>query len=122
MAKDLVVSAESRPGVLATIGQALGVAGINIEGLCAVTAGGRGTIHLLVEDAQGARAALDGAGFQVEEESEVLVTDIEYRPGATGELARKLADGGVNIEFAYLATQTRAVVGVDDLEKARAAL
>lgn len=122
MAKDLAVSVENLPGVLASIGQALGAAGVNIDGLCAITAGERGTLHLLVDDAQGARAALEGAGFQVEEERDVLVNEIEDRPDATGELARKLADAGVNIDFTYLATQTRVVVGVDDLEEARAAL
>jgi hypothetical protein len=121
MAKDLVVSAESRPGVLAAIGQALGDAGINIEGFCAITADGRGTLHLLVEDAPAARAALEGAGFRVEER-DVLLGEIEDRPGAIGELARKLADVGVNIEFAYLTAGARVVLGVNDLEQGHAAL
>jgi hypothetical protein len=122
MAKDLVITAENRPGVLAAIGEALGGAGINIEGLCAVAAAGRGTIHVIVEDVDRARSVLQDAGAQVGEESDVLVADLEDRPGAAGELARKLADAGVNINFAYLATRTRAVLGVDDVEKARAAL
>ena len=122
MAKDLTVTADDQPGTLASIGEALGNAGVNIEGMCATTAGGRGTLHLLVEDAGAARSALEGAGFQVEGERDVLVTDIEDRPGETGKLARKLADAGVNVEFAYLATRTRAVIGADDVEKARSAL
>ena len=43
-------------------------------------------------------------------------------PGAVGRVARRMADAGVNITIVYLATETRLVLGVDDLEKARAAL
>jgi hypothetical protein len=122
MPKDLALNVESRPGVLAAVGEALGNAGVNIEGLCAVSVGGRGAVHLVVEDVEGARNALQQGGFRVDEESDVLVHDLEDRPGAAGELARKLADASVNITFAYLATRTRAVIGVDDLEMARSAI
>jgi len=49
--KDLTVSLEDRPGTLADLGEALGKAGINIEGMCAVAGEGRSIIHLLVTDA-----------------------------------------------------------------------
>ena len=39
-----------------------------------------------------------------------------------GEVARKLADAGVNIELVYLASGTRLVVGAADLDKVRAAV
>ena len=58
MPKDLSVSLEDRPGELARLGEALGNAGVNIEGICAMTSEGRGIIHILVEDAAAARAAL----------------------------------------------------------------
>ena len=47
---------------------------------------------------------------------------LEDRPGALGETARKIADAGVNIELAYLATGTRLVVGAADLDKIRAVM
>jgi len=77
-----------------------------------------------VEDAAAARTALEGAGIKVEGESDVLVADVsaEDRPGTLGRMARKIADAGANINLAYLATRTRAVIGADDLEKARTAL
>lgn len=43
-------------------------------------------------------------------------------PGALGEISRKLADAEVNIELFYLATGTRLVLGVDDMEKTVKAL
>lgn len=124
MTKDLTVTLEDRPGTLATLGEALGNAGVNIEGLCAITHEGRGIIHVLVENAAVARTALEGAGIKVEGESDVLVMDLtgEDRPGTLGKMARKVADAGVNINLVYLATRSRAVLGADDLERVRKAL
>jgi hypothetical protein len=122
MATDLTVQLEDRPGTLAQLGEALGNAGVNIDGLCAVTGGGRGEIHVLVEDASAARQALEGAGMQVSGEQEVLVVDAQDRPGELGRIARAVADAGANINLAYVAADTRVVIGADDLEKARGAV
>lgn len=122
MATDITIQMQDRPGQLAVLGEALGKAGINIEGVCGVAAGGSGTVHILVEDAARAREALDAAGIPVAGEQEALVLDVEDRPGALGEVSRKLADAGVNMQVAYMATGTRLVVATGDLEKARSAV
>lgn len=122
MAKDLTIVLENRPGTLAEVGEALGNAGINIDGMCGFPCEGKGVMHILVEDAAGARRALESAGLQVQGEREVLVLEVQDRPGAFGEISRKIADAGVNVELAYLATRTRLVLSADDLEEARASL
>jgi hypothetical protein len=123
MATDLRVEAEDRPGQLAAIGGELGKAGINVEGFCAAVAGGRGAVHLLVEDADGARRALVDAGFAVDGAGEaIVVSGVEDRPGYLGEIAGRLAGAGVNIEVAYLGTGNRLVLVVDDREAAERAL
>jgi hypothetical protein len=125
MAKDLGVTVDDRPGGLADIGEALGNAGINIEGLCGIGLGDRGVIHLLVEDGAAARSALEGAGLTVESESEALVSEIPgdvATPGTLGRMARAVADAGVNMQAVYLATNNRAVAVTDNNDKARAAL
>jgi hypothetical protein len=123
MAKDLTVILEDQPGTLADLGEATGRAGINIEGFCGIPVEGRGTIHILVEDAAAARKALEDAGIEVADERDVLVAEVEDRPGTMGEVARRLADAGVNIELAYTTFGgVQVVLGVDDLEKARAAV
>jgi len=122
MMKDLLVRLEDRPGTLAGMGEILGNAGINIEGISAASYKEASAIHILVEDAAGARQALEARGVEVAAERDVLVLDINDRPGALGEIARKLADAGVNIQLVYLATKTRLVLGVDDLEKTRTVL
>jgi len=122
MAKDLTVVLEDRPGTLADMGEALGKAGINIDGGCGFPCEGKGVLHILVEDAADARRVLEGSGFEVTGEREVLILDIADRPGAFGEIARKIAGAGVNIDLVYVASNNRLVLGTDDLEKARAAL
>ena len=122
MAKDLTVVLEHRPGTLAALGEATGSAGINIEGICGVARGGRPEIHLLVADAAEAVRVLDAAGIQVSAERDVIVYEIDDRPGAAGEVARRVADTGVNLDLVYLATGTRLVLGADDLEALRRAL
>jgi hypothetical protein len=122
MAKDLAVELADRPGTLAAMGEALGKAGVNIEGLCGVPVGGKAVVHILVEDAAAARRALQQAGMSVVGEQDVLVLTLQDRPGALGAAARKIADAGANVTLVYLATGTRLVIGASDLTKARAAM
>ena len=124
MPKDLTVVLQDRPGELARLGQATGEAGVNLQGMCAFTGEGRGIIHILVEDAQAAaaRQALEEAGMGVADERDVLVVDIEHRPGTLGELARSLAEASVNIELAYTTFGVKLVIVTDDIDSARATL
>jgi len=122
MTKDLTVILEDRPGTLADMGEALGKAGINIDGLCGFPCQGKGVIHILVEDAAAARRALEEKGLEVRDERQVLVLEIEDRPGAFGDVTRRIANAGVDIDLTYPATKNRLVIGADDLDKARAAV
>jgi hypothetical protein len=124
MPKDLTVVLQDRPGELARLGQATGEAGVNLQGMCAFTGEGRGIIHILVDDAKAgaARRALEEAGMGVADEREVLVVDMEDRPGTLGELARSLAEASVNIELAYTTFGVKLVIVTDDIDSARAAL
>jgi len=122
MAKDLTVILEDRPGTAAEMGEAMGKAGVNMEGGCGFRSEGEGVIHILVEDAVAARKVLQQAGIEVRDEREVLVLKIEDRPGVMGNITRRIAKAGVNIELMYIATNNRLVIGVDDIDKARAAI
>ena len=122
MTKDLTVILQNRPGTLADVGEALGNAGINIEGLCGFPCEGKGVLHVLADDGDRAQAALEAAGQTVQGMRDVLVVEVEDKPGEFGRVCRQVADAGVNINLVYAASQTRLVVGADDLEKAGAAL
>ncbi|HWC69889.1 MAG TPA: ACT domain-containing protein [Actinomycetota bacterium] len=121
MATDITITVEDRPGGLASIGEALGNAGVNIEGVCGLGFEGRGIIHVCVMDAATARQALDAAGLKVEGEADAILTEPvsgATQPGTLGEMSRRIADAGINVRALYLATGDRGVVVTDDNEKA----
>jgi hypothetical protein len=121
MATDLVISVEDRPGGLASVGEALGGAGVNIEGVCGFGMEGRGIIHVCVEDAAGARSALEAAGLKVEGEADAILTEPvpgADDPGTLGRMARQIADAGINVRALYMATRSRGVVVTDDNARA----
>jgi len=123
--KDLTVILKNKPGTLADMGEVLGKNGINMEGLCAFPQKGEGVVHILVEDETTTQWVLEDAGFEVRAIRDVLVIDIANvigKPGTGGKMARKIGNAGVNIDLIYLAENNRIVLGVDNLEKARAAL
>ncbi len=122
MATDLTVLLGHQPGTLAAMGRALGGAGVNIDGICGVSSGGQGVIHVLVDDAPAARSALEGAGIEVSAETEVVTAGFDDRPGELGEMAGRVADAGTNIELVYVSCDGRLVLGVDDTAAATQAL
>jgi hypothetical protein len=126
MATDLTVVLDDRAGQLAHMGEALGDAGVNIEGFCATTDDGTGIVHVLVENAMVAQNALILADIKVEGEADAVVIDLTAEeaatPGALGRVAGRVATAGINISVAYLATRDRAVLVTSDNEKAREAL
>ena len=123
MATDLTLYLDDRPGELARVGDVLGEAGANIAGLCALTSGGgQAEVHILVDDPTPAFESLQDAGIKIAAEQEVIVLDVEDRPGALGDITRKLANANVNLTTAYLATNTRLVLAADNLAAAKAAI
>jgi len=117
--RDLTVRLEAdRPGELARVVQTLTRAGINIEGFAEVG----GLVHVLARNPNAARAALRAGGYTIEGEVEVLVLPMPDRPGELSMVMLRLAEAAVNLRFVYLATDTRVVIGADDISKARAAL
>ena len=125
MPTDLTVVLSDQPGELARLGRVLGDAGVNIRGLAAFTGEGKGFIHLLIDDGavDRCRDALDSEGMGIADEREVLVVDIDDRPGSLGELTRRLAAGNVNVDLAYTTFWgIKVVIATDDMRNAQAAL
>lgn len=125
MPRNLTVILGDKPGELARLGTVMGDASVNIRGLAAFTGDGRGVIHLLIDDdaAERATAALKAAKIGLADDREVIVVDIDDRPGTLGELTLELAEANVNIDLAYATFgDTQLVIATDDMESARAAL
>ncbi len=119
--KDLSIALGNCPGALADMGDALGRAGVSIEGGGAWVVNGQGVAHFLFENATAARGALEAAGIQVLDEREVLILRLnQAQPGQLGKLTRGMAQAGVNIEVLYSDHNNQMILVVDDMEKGRA--
>lgn len=119
--RDLAIALENRPGALAEMGEALARGGVSIEGGGAWIAAGAGVAHFLFTDGAAARAALEAAGIRVVAEREVLVQRLRQDvPGQLGQLTRRMADAGVNIEVLYSDHDHQMILVVDDLARGRA--
>jgi hypothetical protein len=118
---DLTLHLADQPGALAAMGEALGRAGVSVEGGGAWVVDGRGVAHFLVADGEAARAALAGTGITVVAVREVIVQRLEQGvPGQLGKLTRRMAEAGVNIEVLYSDHANQLVLVVNDPAKGRA--
>jgi hypothetical protein len=118
--KDLTIAFENRPGALAELGEALGRAGVSIEGGGAFVVDGKGIGHFLFHDGAAARRALEAAKITVLAEQEVVVQRLRQgEPGQLGKLCRQMADAGVNIQVLYSDHDHQLILVVDDLPAAR---
>jgi len=118
--KDLTIALENLPGALAEMGEALGRAGVSVEGGGAWVVEGKGVAHFLFTDGAAARRALEVAGIQVLAEREVLVQRLKQEvPGQLGALTRRMADAGVNIEVLYSDHAHQLILVVDDVTRGR---
>ena len=119
---DLTIELEDRPGTLAKATEAIAKAGINIEGAAGFPCGNVGVFHVLTKDAQATRRALELAGFKITAEQQVLVVDVQDKPGMAASLFRRIADVKVNVNLTYEATNNRLVVGADNIQKVKEVL
>jgi hypothetical protein len=122
MAVDLAIDIENKPGALAQVAAAISDAGVNIAAATCIGTGERAELHVLVPHAEAARHLLAISHLAVTRESEVVVIDVEDRPGVLADLTRKIARAGVDLNLLYVATRNRVVFGAADLEALKAAL
>jgi len=122
VAFDLVIDIENTPGALAEVAAAISDAGVNIAAATCIGPGERAELHVLVPYPEAARHLLAISHLGVTREREVVVVDVEDRPGVLADMARRIADAGVNIDLVYVATRNRVVFGSQDLDGLREAL
>ncbi len=122
MAVDLVIDIENRPGALAQVAAAISDAGVNIAAATCIGAGERAELHILVPHAEAAKHSLAISHVAVTREREVVVVDVQDRPGVLADLTRKIARAGVDLDLVYVATQNRVVFGAAEFTGLQAAL
>ena len=122
MAVDLVIEIENSRGALARVAAAISDAGVNIAAATCIGSGERAELHVLVPHGGAAKHSLAISHLAVTREREVVVVDVEDRPGVLADLTRRIAKAGVDLDLVYVATQNRVVFGAPDLAALRAAL
>jgi hypothetical protein len=119
---DLVIDIENTPGALAGVAAAISDAGVNIAAATCLGAGDRAELHILVPHAEAVRHALAISHLAVSRERQVVVVDVEDRPGVLADLTRRIARAGVDLDLVYVATRNRVVFGAPDIDALEAAL
>ena len=103
------------------MGEALGQAGVSVEGGGVFVSGGVGVAHFLFVDGHAARRALEAADIRVLAVNEVVALRLRQdEPGQLGTIARRMAEAGVNIEVQYSDHDHQLILVVDDVAKGRA--
>jgi hypothetical protein len=118
----LALFLDNRPGMLASVCDALREAKINIYALTVSDTVDHSVIRMVVSDTRRALLLFEERGTLVVE-TDVLMLDADNKPGTLGDIAHKLADAGINIEYCYGTSPVQAkrgslVLRVSDAKKA----
>jgi hypothetical protein len=99
----LAVFLANKPGTLAAVCDALASEKINIFALTVSDTIDHAVVRMIVSDPKRALSIFEQHGTLVVE-NDVLLLEQDNKPGTLSEIAKKLAEKNVNIEYAYLAT------------------
>ena len=119
--KQISLFSENKPGRLLKVADVLGKKNISIRAFTIAESGDFGIIRLVVDKPDSAFDILKQEGFTVSE-TDVIGIEIDDIPGSLKETAELLAEGQINIDYAYafISRNQKAVlvIRVTDLEKA----
>ena len=127
-AKELIVTTQDKPGMLAEVTSAISGQGVNITAVCAYSMEGKAVFMMITSDNQKARSQASSKGWKADE-SDVVVVELVDNVGAAKEIADKLKAKGVNLRYIYGTTckcapncACRLVLKADDSDAIIAAL
>lgn len=115
---EIFVILENRPSTLGELCSHLSENKINIEAIGVF----QDTAKLFVKNVNKAMKVLEKLDYTTEMR-DVLKVDLENRPGALAEVASKLGNKGINIEYCYGALSkkgktTSVIMDVSDIDRA----
>ena len=123
MSIDIIIEVENKPGALAELASAVSDAGVNLAAATFTGGGEKAELHILVPHAEPVRHALALTHKAViTREHEVVVVEVHDEPGVLADLARRIAQAGVNLDTVYVATNNRVVFGSADIDGLKKAL
>jgi len=115
---EIYVVMENKPSMLGDLCSHLAENDVNIEAIGVF----HDTAKLYVKNLNKAVKLLQKLNYTIELR-DVLLVDLENRPGALAELATKLGDEGINVEYCYgtlskKTNLTSVILDVSDIERA----
>ncbi len=121
MSTDLRLAVANRPGTLARACDVLATAGVKVEGVSGDLRPGEkwGYVHVLVDDAAKANAALERAGIEVIGEHHVELVEVPSGDVNLGEIISSYTGPDRNMEVFYPALDGRLAIGTEDMRAAR---
>lgn len=128
MAVELTIKLPNRTGQLGALAGALGDAGVSLRSIAATTGGGSGTVHVVVDDKDAAKArrAIKKNKYRISGDRKIVEVRLANKPGTLARAAKRLGKAKVNIESAYMVGQgkksTTLGLGVKDARAAKKAL
>ena len=128
MSVELTIKLPNRAGQLGALAGALGEAGISMKSIAATTGGGAGTVHIVVDDKDAAKArrAIKKNRYRISGDRKVVELRLANKPGTLARAAKRLGKAKVNIESAYMLGQGKKsstlALGVKDARAANKAL
>ena len=123
MGKELVLTVPNKMGTMANVSKILADHGINVEGVAGYAMGNEAKIMVVADDLLRAGEALKKAGFKAIEQKEVVVVELENKPGALKSITAKMLDAKIDIRYIYGTTcsggcAATIIVSTSDNEKA----
>lgn len=122
MPRQFVVQVDNTPGQMANLAEQMAARGVDLRAIGGGGLGDYGHFILTTADDDGARSVLQDGGWTFVE-GESILAEVDDRPGGMAEIARALANAGVNVMghlfLGRWGDRATFAFVVDDPEKAR---
>jgi len=103
LAKELIVGADNKVGMLAEVSGLVAEAGVNISAISAYAMGEKAIFRFVTSDNDKAENVLVAKGFKVDE-CEVVVANLPDKVGQAKEISEKIKQAGINLDYIYGST------------------
>ena len=120
---EIQVNAANKIGILADISKLLSEKGINIEGVAGYAVGSDAKIMIVTDDTLRTTDALNKAGYKGVKENQVVILELENKPGALKTAASILTMNKIDIKQIYGTTRisgcpSKLILSTSDNDKA----
>ena len=126
LAKQFTAFLENKPGRLSQICSALGREKVNIRGLTVMDSKEHSVLRFVTDDIAKTKSVLTSLSVP-SQETDVIVIDLDNRPGSLARICDKLAREHINIDYAYCSAgprngRTIGIFKVSNVNRAQHAL